>query len=156
MKRFRNVRPGPVGVLIALAIGAVGCSATSVDPSQQRRERFREELRQSLGDRYDAPLPAITPEEIRRGAALYEALCRSCHGPRGRGNGKSAQILKIRPPDLSDPRAAAFFSNQARLKIIAEGIPGTPMIGWDRMLNESDRIAVLHFMNGLVRMKPSP
>jgi len=65
-------------------------------------------------------------------------------------------MLTIQPPDLTDPSTASFFSDRARLKIIAEGIDETPMIGWSRMLEENEQIALLHFMNTLVRESQSP
>ena len=141
-------------ILLASAIAGAGCSAPAPEP--ERRERVRDQLRASLGDRYDAPLPAGTADDIRHGSDLYDVLCRSCHGPTGNGNGKSARALAIQPPDLTDPSTASFFSDQAKLKIIAEGIAETPMIGWSRMLEENEQIAVLHFMNTLVREPQSP
>ena len=60
-------------------------------------------------------------------------------------------MLTSQPPDLADPGTASFFSDQAKLEIIAEGIDETSMIGWSRMLDEKERIAVLHFMNTLIR-----
>ena len=149
-------------VLLASALAGTGCSAperldrTTATTADPRRELLRDRLRSNLGDRYDAPLPAGTVEEIHPGAKLYDTLCGACHGPTGNGNGKSAQMLAIEPPDLTDPGTASFFSDQAKLKIIAEGIAETPMIGWSRMLEEREQIAVLHFMNTLVRESQSP
>ena len=146
----------------ASAVAGAGCSAperldtTPAAAAEPRRERFRDRLRGSLGERYDAPLPARTVEEIRRGSKLYDTLCRACHGATGNGDGRSARMLTIQPSDLTDPSTASFFSDQAKLKIIAEGIAETPMIGWSRMLEEKEQIAVLHFLNTLVRESPSP
>jgi mono/diheme cytochrome c family protein len=148
--------------LLASAIVGAGCSVpeplddTGTTTDNQRRERLREQLRSSLGARYDAPLPLGTDEEIGHGSKLYEVLCRACHGSTGKGNGKSARSLPIQPRDLSDPSTASFFSDQAKLRIVTEGIDGTPMIGWSLMLEEQERIAVLHFMNTLIRESPSP
>ncbi len=148
--------------MLASAVAGAGCSAperldtTTAAAAEERRERFRDRLRGSLGDRYDAPLPAGTVEEIQRGSKLYDTLCRACHGSTGKGNGRSARMLTIQPPDLTEPITASFFSDQAKLKIIAEGMAETPMIGWSRMLEENEQIAVLHFMNSLVRESQSP
>ena len=148
--------------MLASAVAGTGCSTPErLDTTQraaadQRRERLRDWLRGSLGDRYDAPLPAVNLEEIQRGSKLYDALCRACHGSTGKGNGRSARILAIQPPDLADPSTASFFSDQAKLKIVAEGIAEAPMIGWSRMLEEKEQIAVLRFMDTLVRESPSP
>ena len=162
MDSYREARRRVLVVLLASAIAGAGCSAperldtTTAAADKERRERLRDRLRGSLGDRYDAPLPAGTLEEIQRGSRLYDTLCRACHGPTGKGNGRSARMLTIEPPDLTRPITASFFSDQAKLKIIAEGIAETPMIGWSRMLEEKEQIAVLQFMNTLVRESQSP
>jgi len=62
----------------------------------------------------------------------------------------------VRPPDLADPATAAFFSDRAKLTIIDEGSAGTPMIGWGRMLDESERLDVLRFTNLLVHDPEAP
>lgn len=120
------------------------------DPA--RRVALREALRRELGADYDAPLgEEPTADALQRGAKTYDYLCASCHGRTGRGNGRSARMLAIRPPDLADPEQAEFFSERAKLHIVAEGLPGSPMIGWKEMLDEQGRLEVLLFMNSLVR-----
>ena len=121
-----------------------------------RVELHREQLRTSLGERYDVPLEVATLEQIRHGAKLYDKLCRACHGRSGRGDGRSAAMLLVVPPDLADPRTASFFSDQAKLAIIAEGVTGTPMLRWGGVLDERDQIAVLQFMRTLIREPKAP
>jgi mono/diheme cytochrome c family protein len=148
--------------LVLAAIAGSSCSAPEPPdrpPASEvdaRRERLRDHLRLRLGDAYDEPLPASTAEEIAQGSKIYDLLCRGCHGPTGRGNGSAARLLPIRPPDLADPRTTAFFSDRAKATILAEGIAGTPMIGWSDILGEQERIAVLQFMNTLIREPRSP
>jgi high-affinity iron transporter len=145
--------------LLAIALAGTGCSpapAPEAAPDHERRQRLREQLRSRLGDRYDAPIPQGSTASLEQGARLYDLLCRACHGPTGRGNGRSARSLPEQPPDLADPREAAFFSDQAKLAIIAEGVAGTPMIGWSAILAEEERIAVLQFMQTLVREPSAP
>ena len=148
--------------LLTAAIAGVGCSAphapdaTAPDTDTARRELHREQLRTSLGERYDVPLEVATLEQIRHGAKLYDKLCRACHGRSGRGDGRSAAMLLVVPPDLADPRTASFFSDQAKLAIIAEGVAGTPMLRWGGVLDERDQIAVLQFMRTLIREPKAP
>lgn len=148
-------------LLLAAALGVTGCAPSEQErapepPAGQRRADFRETLRAKLGTEYDALLPPATDESIRHGSRLYDLLCRACHGPTGTGNGRSGRLLTIAPPDLTDPGNASFFSDRAKLAIIADGIDGTPMIGWSVMLAESERIDVLHFMNTLVQEPQIP
>ena len=162
MNAYRKTRRRVLVVLLASALAGAGCSAPEHDDTataaaaDHRREQLRDRLRSNLGDLYDAPLPTGTVEEIQHGSRLYETLCQSCHGPMGNGNGRSARMLTIRPPDLTDPSTASFFSDQAKLRIIGEGIAETPMIGWSGVLEENEQIAVLRFMNTLVRESQSP
>ena len=155
----RSIRLFLLGCAIAATAGCLPApppedSGPSLpDP---RREQFRDELRGRLGDEYDAQVAEGNIEQIRHGSKLYDTLCRACHGPTGKGNGRSARLLEIRPQDLSDPRTASFFSNRAKLQIIAEGIAGTPMIGWERMLREEEQLAVLQFMNSLIKQPEAP
>lgn len=150
-----------VPLLVAALVGTA-CSAPKPPEREAapfpdpRRERLRDELRNRLGDRYDAPLPVVTIEGLQRGAKLYDVLCRSCHGPTGTGTGRAARALPVQPPDLTDPRTASFFSEQAKLAIIAEGIQGTPMIGWNDMLDQNEQVDVLQFMGTLVRERKTP
>ena len=151
----------PASLLFVSLVGA-GCSAPpppTAEPGlsdEERRSSVRDQLRASLGNDYDAPLPEATSEQIQRGAKLYGMLCQACHGPTGRGNGRSARMLAIQPKDLADPEIASYFSDRAKLAIIDEGIEGTPMIGWGRMLDEAEQIDVLQFMNTLVREPETP
>jgi len=162
MVAYRQAQRHAVVWLLTAVVAGAGCTApepavgemtVTTDP---RREQLRDRLRDGLGERYDAPLPAAATDEIRHGSRIYDILCRACHGPTGKGNGRSARMLTLQPPDLSDPGTAAFFSDRAKLQIIATGIADTPMIGWSRVLEEQERIAVLQFMNTLIREPRSP
>jgi cytochrome c len=143
--------------LTLAALTSPGCSGASQKarpapeppPDGERRERLRAALRAELGQRYDQPIPPPAPEAVERGTRIYDMLCESCHGRTGRGNGRSARLLAIEPPDLTDPAQAGFFSDSAKLQIIADGLPGTPMIGWKSMLSEQERLDVLQFMRSL-------
>jgi mono/diheme cytochrome c family protein len=117
--------------------------------NERRRAGVRDTLKEKLGAEYDAALPAATGAEIEQGAKIYGTLCRRCHGRTGQGEGRSARALSLPPPSLADPETASFFSDQAKLEIIANGSYGTPMVGWSEMLNKEERLAVLHFVKTL-------
>jgi mono/diheme cytochrome c family protein len=144
-------------LLYVSCLVTIGCETSAgVGPStdremaELRREVRRAELKQSLGEDYDRPLPAGTTDELRRGFELYDLTCAGCHGRRGRGDGRVAKQLLVAPGDLSDPARAAFFSERARLEIIRKGIPSTPMFGWEGTLGEDDLFAVfvaLRYLN---------
>jgi mono/diheme cytochrome c family protein len=156
--RARADREHRQRLAIAVIVGATlllpGCFAPSPesasDPDTERRAAFRDRLRLSLGEDYGTPLEQPGTEQIQRGAKLYGILCQSCHGRKAGGNGRSARMLPVAPPDLSDPATAFFFSDRAKLEIIANGVERTPMIGWKGMLDERERLDILLFMNTLI------
>jgi mono/diheme cytochrome c family protein len=117
----------------------------------ERRTALRERLRTEMGDAYDAPLPAATPAQIARGSGLWEVLCAGCHATDARGRRTLSQMLPVPPGDLTDPERAAFYSDAARLRIVAEGIDGTPMFAWRDVLGEEDLFAVTSYLLTLVR-----
>jgi len=116
----------------------------------QRLAQLREQIKEELGEQYDVPIPAATEAQLKRGAKLYPQLCGSCHGLRGRGNGKVVtEGLLDKPTDFTNPEMAHFFSDRARLYIIKKGIPGTSMMGWENVLSEDDLLALFHYIRSL-------
>ncbi|MDP6540067.1 MAG: c-type cytochrome [Planctomycetota bacterium] len=117
-----------------------------------RRDALRDRLARTLGRSYDEPLPRVDSHERAKGARVYERLCAGCHGRSGRGGTRLARALPVEPGDLADPARAGFFSERAKLSIVAEGSPDTPMTGWQEGLEERTMIAVLDHMRTLVRL----
>ena len=132
-----------------------GCSENQVDkrrPKFIEMSRLREELKQKLGSSYDRPIPPATVEQLTRGKALYQIICSPCHGNSGKPPAVTLTSLIVPPADLSHPDIAHFFSDQARLEIIRNGIGGTPMKGLDGLLSEKDTLAV--YMHTRTLIKP--
>jgi putative heme-binding domain-containing protein len=66
------------------------------------------------------PRPPVTPQEISRGKALFEAQCAYCHGADGdggRGANLARRVLRHAPTD------------DALFRVVNRGIPGTGMPG---------------------------
>jgi mono/diheme cytochrome c family protein len=40
-------------------------------------------------------------EQEKQGKFLYEIYCSNCHGERGGGDGPTAEVLTLKPPDLT-------------------------------------------------------
>ena len=68
----------------------------------------------------------------------------------GAGTRQLSQLLPVPPGDLRDPERARFFSPRAKLAILADGIEGTPMIGWKDLLGEDELRGVLAHLETLV------
>ncbi len=111
---------------------------------------LRERLQLELGEKYNQPIPEATAAQLKRGAELYPQVCASCHGGRGDGLGRITEGLAWNPTSFTDPRQATFFSGQARLEIIRNGIAGTPMMGWQKVLTEEDILALYLYTHSLI------
>jgi mono/diheme cytochrome c family protein len=83
-------------------------------------------------------LPNTGALATQRGHSYYAQLCMSCHGPRGDGYGEWAYRVTPRPANLTSARVRRR-SDSELLHMIAEGIPGTPMIGWKRQLSAAQQ-----------------
>ncbi|MFQ5605354.1 MAG: c-type cytochrome [bacterium] len=131
-----------------------GSNSPSNDSSAlQRRLAFREKIKLELGAKYFQPVASVADSQNERGAEIYSKLCAPCHGGRGKGDGFTAEGLLVPPSDFTDAKQAAFYSEPARVYIIRNGVPGTPMIGWDRILPEDDILAVYAFVRSLITSK---
>ena len=68
-----------------------------------------------------ASAPRTKPKiDVKRGEQVYKALCWTCHGNYGRGDGPAAQYLARIPPDLTDPRILGAKSEQQLLTDLLE------------------------------------
>jgi mono/diheme cytochrome c family protein len=153
-----RLETGLAGVAAALLIAACtgGGQGSGEADARARRLAFRETLKAELGREYDRPLPPLDPQEVARGAQIYSRLCESCHGLGGRGNGISGRMLKTPPPDLGNAEQAAFYSDRAKLQIVEDGAPGTPMIGWTQLLTEEECRIVLQYLLDLASPPAGP
>ena len=105
-------------------------TAVAQGPHDARRVACEQRIRQA------------TAAQLRKGSDIWEVLCAPCHGTTGRGEGDVPRPAEIQPGDLTDPERASSLSEEERLRIIAEGIDGSPMIGWGGVLSEEEILAV--------------
>lgn len=125
-------------------------AAAPPSPEQQHRwEELRRQLQQTLGEKYNTPVPAATMPQLKRGSELFAQLCASCHGAAGDGKVEHPGVLLQQPSNFTDPAQATFFSEQARLQIIRQGIAGTAMMGWGEVLPENDIMAIYFYIRYL-------
>lgn len=140
-------------LIIALVIFAISCNTQKEETDLGRSVRqteLRSKLKQQLSETYDQPISAATKTQLDRGRALFDQICAPCHGHRGDGEGVNNDALIYKPSDLSDPEQARFFSEQARLYIIMNGIEGTAMMSWKNMLPDTDLLSVYLYTRSLI------
>jgi len=99
--------------------------------------------------------------DVREGEGLYAALCASCHGAAGGGDGPLAATLSVRPPALRDLAVQARFSDEELGQLVLHGRPGTPMPGFARTLDAEAARKLVAFLRVLPtaerqRFQPSP
>ncbi len=97
------------------------------------------------------PMPAA-PATAANGQAIYSANCATCHGPEGRGDGPAAVGLEPPPANLTDGTwVTGDGSLPAIENIVANGSPGTAMIGWKGTLSDAEIQAVASYVQSLSR-----
>jgi mono/diheme cytochrome c family protein len=86
------------------------------------------------------------------GQAIYAANCATCHGEGGRGDGPAAVGLEPPPADLTDGVwVTGDGSLPAIVNVVANGSPGTAMIGWRGTLSDAEIEAVAAHVQSLGR-----
>ncbi len=91
---------------------------------------------------------------VDRGSFLFEMYCASCHGKTGVGNGPTADVLKVRPSDLTRlskqnagefPFSEVYRSIDGRREVRGHGSSRMPIWGltfqeWDKDANQEDEV----------------
>lgn len=67
------------------------------------------------------------PLDTALGHALYTAICASCHGDRGLGDGPAARGLPIVPPPIGSASEIPDLSPTLAYNVVSVGISGSPM-----------------------------
>ena len=87
-----------------------------------------------------------TAPSFKNSEEIYKGLCARCHGEKGDGKGVTYLYLDPAPRDLTK---AAFMNSKPDerfLKSLKEGVPGTSMPPWERVLSEQQRKDVLAYV----------
>ena len=86
------------------------------------------------------------PAASEAGKALYLDKCAHCHGIEGAGDGSGAENLLPRPRDFTrgiykirSTESGNVPTDQDLYDIISNGMPGSSMPAWDKLLSEDDR-----------------
>jgi mono/diheme cytochrome c family protein len=89
--------------------------------------------------------------DIEQGKRLFQANCTACHGANADGNGAAAAALTPRPRDFTDAKARWTRGREPLdiYKTLAEGSPGTAMVGFANSLSVKDRWALVHYLGSL-------
>ncbi|MDO8770822.1 MAG: cytochrome c/FTR1 family iron permease [Burkholderiaceae bacterium] len=94
---------------------------------------------------YPMPVAPRTLPDLAKGAAVYTALCASCHGAKGAGDGPLAANLEPKPIAFTDAERAGSRSLMALYQVVSQGVEGTSMTSY-LTLSEEDRWAVAFYI----------
>lgn len=94
---------------------------------------------------------AVAPKrapDLRVGGQRYAALCASCHGPQGRGDGPAAKNMDPPPANFHDASRMSQRSVYGLYSTISLGVGGTPMPAF-RQLSDDERWALAFYVASL-------
>ncbi len=101
----------------------------------------------------DAPNPVARDEtSIALGKKLYMNFCASCHGGRADGEGLIAPNLVPAPRNLvvvtsfGEKPFIDYLSDARLYDSVTNGVPGTSMLPWIKVMNDEERWSVINFM----------
>ncbi len=84
---------------------------------------------------------------VAEGQGVFVVQCGGCHGAAADGRGPYAGTLPKGVPDLSTPDALAGRTLDALFAAVSDGVPGTPMPGFARVLDEEQRWKAVEFLH---------
>ncbi len=88
----------------------------------------------------------ISPGEAAsaiRADLLYHNYCSVCHGDKGDGNSRARNSLSPSPRDFTHGQQ---IGRDAMMQIVANGKPGTAMVGWKTQLSGEEIAAVVDYV----------
>jgi len=123
------------------------------------RDRSLEELSALVAYLQRITVPGVPPDPLRPdqirptaaerdlGARVYANNCAQCHGPEGAGDGTAASGLTIAPADFTRQMPTL----DEALRVLRNGIDGTPMTPWPSRLTADELTAVAHYVREFYR-----
>ncbi|MCB1888263.1 MAG: c-type cytochrome [Rhodocyclaceae bacterium] len=86
--------------------------------------------------------PALAEDQSINPALLYHNYCSVCHGDRGDGNSRAKNSLIPPPKDFT----TGSLPRDYMIQVVADGKPGTAMVGWKTQLNGNEVAAVVDYV----------
>jgi mono/diheme cytochrome c family protein len=91
--------------------------------------------------------PAVPEDVLATGARVYADRCAQCHGVNGDGKGFAAGQFAIAATSFREQRP----DTEASIRVLRNGIMGTPMAPWEGELSETEIKAVSHYVRTFFR-----
>lgn len=101
----------------------------------------------------EPPAAGIVPASVSRGETVYSKACAACHGENGDGNSEAGRYLNPLPRNFASGMfkfrstpSGELPTDADLLRIVDNGIPGTQMPAWKRILTNQERLDVVAFL----------
>jgi len=94
----------------------------------------------------DAPFPAGLAGDPVWGKTFFDANCAECHGPKGDGEGRRAYFMIKKPKDFLSRTARAELDRPKLFEYVGEGVLGTTMPAWDKVLTRQQIADVAEYV----------
>lgn len=102
------------------------------------------------------PGPAAASASGTPGKNVYDAHCVECHGTSGKGDGPASMTLVPRPRDFTSGRykihsteTGSLPSDDDLVRTVRQGLNGSSMPAWDKILSDDDIVAVVQYIKTL-------
>jgi cytochrome c oxidase cbb3-type subunit 2/cytochrome c oxidase cbb3-type subunit I/II len=82
---------------------------------------------------------------IEQGRDLYRQKCTACHGVDGRADGPASAALAPSPANFHEVHPAREYA----LRVLKNGLPGTAMPPWEAQMTDTERNAVIAYVESL-------
>jgi len=89
-------------------------------------------------------------------AEQYKLMCTRCHGEKGDGNGPVAESLLPRPRVFTNAKFFNWLPDQRAYDAIRNGVPGTAMPAFGRILSDDDAKAMFAFIRATFAPEKEP
>ncbi len=99
-----------------------------------------------LATRLERPFPKGLRGDPEAGRRLYRANCTPCHGERGDGRGPRASSISPPPRNFLASEARARLDRPALFRAVRDGLQGTVMPAWGKVLTEQQIADVAEYI----------
>ncbi len=100
-----------------------------------------------------SPASAQAKGDPKVGKDKYEALCASCHGPKGKGDGPAAAGLPVKPRDHTDGKYMNALKDQYLFDFIKKGgaaMQKSPLMpGWGGQVSDQEIWSLVAYIRTL-------
>ncbi len=92
------------------------------------------------------PLPHGLVGDVQQGRRFFLHNCFSCHGRQGNGKGPRADFIYPPPRNFLSSKSRSYLNRPALFRAISNGINGTVMPSWSKVLNRQQIADVAEFV----------